>query len=80
MLKETASPLNGFFNFDFLGERGFKGNIYRSLLPQYQLKNKILYIYTTTLTHNQPNPISPGACSRSPNYYPHTALMCIICL
>jgi len=28
MLKETASPLNGFFNFDFLGERGFKGNIY----------------------------------------------------
>ena len=38
MLKETASPLNGFFNFDFLGERGFKGNIYRCLLPQYQLK------------------------------------------
>ena len=38
MLKETASLLNGFFNFDFLGERGFKGNIYRCLLPQYQLK------------------------------------------
>ena len=52
MLKETASPLNGFFYFDFLGEIGFKGNIYRCLLPQYQLKNKILYIYTTTSTHN----------------------------
>ena len=38
MLKETAAPLNGFFYFDFLGERGFKGNIYRCLLPQYQLK------------------------------------------
>ena len=61
MLKETASPLNGFFYFDFLGERGFKGNIYRCLLPQYQLKNKILYIYITTSTHNQPNPISPTA-------------------
>ena len=35
MLKETASPLNGSFYFDFLGERGFKGNIYRCLFPQY---------------------------------------------
>lgn len=46
MLKETASPLNGFFYFDFLGERGFKGNIYRCLLPQYQLKKIKFFIYT----------------------------------
>ena len=78
MLKETASPLNGFFYFDFLGERGFKGNIYRCLLPQYQLKNKILYIYniyTTTLTHNQPNPISLTARSRLAWLLLHTILI-----
>ena len=61
MLKETASPLNGFFYFDFLRERGFKWNIYRCLLPQYIKKQKyiLLYTYTTTSSHNQPNPISP---------------------
>ena len=51
MLKETASPLNGFFYFDFLGERGFNGNIYRCPPPQDQLKKIKFFIYTLLHRH-----------------------------
>ena len=71
MLKETASPLNGFFYFDFLGERGFKGNIYRCLLPQYQLKKIKFFIYTLPHRHttNRIQFRRPHALASPGDYY-----------
>ena len=45
-----------------LGEEWIKGNIYREayFLSISKTKNNIS-IYTTTSSHNQPNPISPTA-------------------
>ena len=45
MLKETASPLNGFFYFDFLRERRTKRNIDNPLILSISKIYPSIYIY-----------------------------------
>ena len=49
-------------NKEMLGEKWIKGNIYRRPISSaYQKQKNNISIYTTTSSHNQPNPISPAA-------------------